>query len=39
MFVNTIDSRVNCVTRLAPKRTFKKNELYLITLAISTITT
>ena len=35
-FVNTINSRVNCVTQLAPNKTFKKHEPFLISLAIST---
>ena len=35
-FVNTINSRVNCVTQLALRKTFKKHELFLISLAIST---
>ena len=35
-FVNTINSRVNRVTKLAPNKTFKKHEPFLISLAIST---
>ena len=35
-FVNTINSRVNCVTQLALNKTFKKHEPFLISLAIST---
>ena len=35
-FVNTINSRVNRVTQLAPNKTFKKHEPFLISLAIST---
>ena len=35
-FVNTINSRVNRVPQLAPKKTFKKHEPFLISLAIST---
>ena len=35
-FVNTINSRVNRVTQLAPNETFKKHEPFLISLAIST---
>ena len=35
-FVNTINSRVNRVTQLAPNKTFKKHEPFLISRAIST---
>ena len=35
-FVNTINTRVNRVTQLAPNKTFKKHEPFLISLAIST---
>ena len=35
-FVNTTNSRVNRVTQLAPNKTFKKHEPFLISLAIST---
>ena len=35
-FVNTINSRVNRVTHLAPKKVFKKHEPILISLAINT---
>ena len=35
-FVNTINNRVNRVIQLAPNKTFKKHEPFLITLAIST---
>ena len=35
-FVNTINSRANRVTQLAPKKTFKKHEPFLISVAIST---
>ena len=34
-FVNYINSRVNRVTQLAPSKTFKKHEPFLISLAIS----
>ena len=33
-FVNTINSRVNRVTQLAPNKVFKKHEPFLISLAI-----
>ena len=35
-FVNTIKSRVNRVTQIAPNKIFKKHEPFLISLAIST---
>ena len=35
-FVSTINSRVNRVTQLAPNKTFKRDEPFLIYLAIST---
>ena len=35
-FVNTINSRVNPVTHLAPHKVFKKHEPILISLAVST---
>ena len=35
-FVNTIISRVNRVTQLAPNKVFKKHEPFLISLAINT---
>ena len=35
-FVNTINSRVNQVTQLAPNKVFKKHEPFLISLAIDT---
>ena len=35
-FVNTINSRVNRVTHLAPNKVFKKHEPILISLAINT---
>ena len=35
-FVNTINSRVNRVTQLAPNKVFKKHEPFLISLAIDT---
>ena len=35
-FVNTINSRVNRVTQLAPNKVFKKHEPFLISLAINT---
>ena len=38
-FVNTTNSRVNRVTQLAPNKTFKKHEPFLISLAISTKST
>ena len=31
-FVNTINSRVNRVTKLAPNKVFKKHETYLVSL-------
>ena len=34
--VNTLNRRVNCVTQLAPKTTFKKRKPFLICLAIGT---
>ena len=33
-FVNTINSRVNRVTQLAPNKVFKKHEPFLISLAL-----
>ena len=36
-FVNTINSRVNRVTHLAPNKVFKNHEPFLIPLAINTI--
>ena len=35
-FVNTINSRVNRVTHLAPNKVFKKHKPFLISLAINT---
>ena len=35
-FVNTINSRVNRVTQLAPNKVFKKHEPFLISLAVDT---
>ena len=35
-FVNTINSRVNCVNQLAPIKVFKKPESFLILLAVNT---
>ena len=35
-FVNTINSRVNRVTQLAPNKVFKKHEPFLISLTINT---